>query len=690
MTRIVVSRALAIGATLQKVLVPWLLLFGRLWFGQSLFVHQIMTMATAHHALQSANPTLYVPSSVDAALHGIAPLLLAAGLLTRPTSLVLVILSEFHGLQGVGLYPEGAKLILLTWLVVFGPGALSLDALLRRGAGEIPLAPVRLVRNLYAWIGRYIPAGFLILVRIGAAAGLASAMLPVLQDGSGFPASGMAWLAALCACCIASGFMTRIFSGVAAAMIPLAGIAMSMDDRFAVLLIFLLLSAEGPGPFSLDALLIWIVSRLVPPEDDAISGDAPHIVVVGGGFGGVAVVQGLRHERCRITLIDRNNHHLFQPLLYQVATAALSAPQIATPIRSLFRNQPNVQVRLGEVTGVDVQAQEVVLGASRIRYDYLVLATGARHGYFGRDDWARSAPGLKSIPDAMSIRSRILRAFEEAENTGDEADRQACLTFVIVGGGPTGIELAGAIAELARHGLEQEYRSVDPSAARVILLQSGPRVLPAFPASLSEAAAQSLRALGVEVCLETKVTAVDASGVVAGDRYIPARTTLWAAGVTGSPAARWLGAPADASGRLIVGSDLSVPGLQNIYAIGDTALTLSWHGKPAPGLAPAAKQQGRYVARVITARIRRLRSPLPFQYRHLGSLATIGRQAAVADVGGIRISGAMAWWFWGAAHIAFLVGGRNRFAVILDWLWAYLTYRHSSRLITTTSSENDL
>jgi len=393
-------------------------------------------------------------------------------------------------------------------------------------------------------------------------------------------------------------------------------------------------------------------------------------------------VQALRNERCRITLIDQRNHHLFQPLLYQVATAALSPAEIATPIRSLFRGQHNVRVRLGQVTGVDTIAREVQLGNAREKFDYLVLATGAQHSYFGKDDWAPFAPGLKSIEDATAVRSRLLRAFEEAENTTDEIERAAWLTFVIVGGGPTGIELAGAIAELARHGMDQEYRSIDPTTARVILLQAGPRVLPAFPAPLSVAAERSLRTLGVEVRLETRVLGVDRNGVDAGGQRIPARTVLWAAGVAASPAAQWLRQTTDHSGRVAVADDLSVSDLPHIYAIGDTAYSLGWCGRPVPGLAPAAKQQGKHVARVIGAHLTGKHPPPPFRYRHFGSLATIGRQAAVAEIGGIRIWGAPAWWFWGAAHIAFLVGGRNRATVMLDWLWAYLTYRRSTRLIT--------
>ncbi len=383
-----------------------------------------------------------------------------------------------------------------------------------------------------------------------------------------------------------------------------------------------------------------------------------------------------------MTLIDQRNHYIFQPLLYQVATAALSPADIAIPIRRMMRGQGNVRVRLGEVTGVDTAARRVLLGKDRIPYDYLVLATGARHSYFGREDWAPYAPGLKNIEDATAMRSRLLRAFEQAETAETLAERVAWLTFVVVGGGPTGVELAGALAELAQTGLDQEFHAIDPATARVILVQSAPRVLPTFAAALSVQAERSLRNLGVEVRTNATVRDVDRYGVEIDGEHIPARTTLWAAGVAASPAARWLGRTGDTAGRVVVADDLSVPGLPGIFAIGDTAASRGWRGKTVPGLAPAAKQQGHYTARVISAAIRGGPAPAAFRYRHYGSLATIGRLAAVVELGRILLWGAPAWWFWGAAHIMVLVGGRNRAAVLLNWLWAYVTYRRSTQLIT--------
>jgi len=387
-----------------------------------------------------------------------------------------------------------------------------------------------------------------------------------------------------------------------------------------------------------------------------------------------------------VTLIDRHNYHLFQPLLYQVATTALAAGDIAMPIRSLLRDQANARVLLGEVTGVDTASRVVCLGARRLPYEYLVLATGATHSYFGKDEWAAFAPGLKRVEDANDMRSRLLLAFEQAEAAQDEAERAALLTFLIVGAGPTGVELAGAIAELTRFGMEKEFRHVDPAQARVILVQSGPRILPAFPEVLSARAAVALGKLGVEILTDSRVESIDADGVrVAGKRLI-ARNVFWAAGVVASPAAQWLAVERDGSGRVKVAPDLGVPGHPGVFAIGDTALSSAWNGQPVPGLGPAAKQGGHYAARVIRAHVAGRAAPRPFRYQHLGSLATIGRKAAVADFGVVRLSGALAWWLWGLVHVYFLAGIRNRISVMLDWAWAYFTFRSSTRLITRPSS----
>jgi len=446
-----------------------------------------------------------------------------------------------------------------------------------------------------------------------------------------------------------------------------------------------MLVIHGSGALSLDALIESQLRRFIPELDGrpgfALAG-LPRIVIVGAGFGGIACAVALRRVRASITIVDRANHHLFHPLLYQVATAALSPGDIAAPVRPLFRDAFNIRVLLGTVSGVDTTRRLVTVGAQHLPYDYLVLATGATHSYFGKEQWAGFAPGLKRIEDATEIRRRILTAFERAEATEDDAERDALLTFLIVGGGPTGVELAGAIAELARFGMDKEFRNFDPARARVILVQSAPRLLPAFPEALARQAQRALERLGVEVELGSRVEHIDAAGVGVSGRRIAARTVLWAAGVKASPAAAWLGASADASGRVQVAPDLSVPGLQGVFAIGDTAASNAWRGQGVPGLAPAAKQGGAYVGALIRARIEERATPGPFVYRHLGSLATIGRRAAVADFGFVRLWGAPAWWLWGLVHVSFLVGLRNRAATVLNWFWAYLTYGGGIRLIT--------
>jgi NADH:ubiquinone reductase (H+-translocating) len=417
-------------------------------------------------------------------------------------------------------------------------------------------------------------------------------------------------------------------------------------------------------------------------------GRRPRVVVVGAGFGGLACARALKHAPVEVVLIDRRNYHLFQPLLYQVATAALSPADIAWPIRAILADQANACVQLGRVTGVDTGAREVVVEETRrVAYDHLVLAAGARHAYFGREEWAAFAPGLKKIDDATLIRQRVLTAFERAEVAEDPAERERLLTFVVVGGGPTGVEMAGAIAELARHALARDFRAIDPTHARVVLVEAGPRLLAAFPERLSAEAKRALERLGVEVLLDARVTACNEGGVAVGGERLPAATVVWGAGVMASPAARWLGAEADRAGRVLVGPDLSVPGHPDVFAVGDTALCAGPGGRPVPGIAPAAKQMGRHVGKLIAARVTGAPGPGPFRYRHAGSLATIGRKAAVADLGRLTFSGFPAWLLWALAHIWFLIGWRNRVVVGLNWLWSYLTFERGARLITGASSE---
>ena len=411
--------------------------------------------------------------------------------------------------------------------------------------------------------------------------------------------------------------------------------------------------------------------------------DPHHVVIVGAGFGGLAAAQALAGAKVRITIVDPRNHHLFQPLLYQVATAALATSEIAWPIRFLMRRRPEVTTLLGAVAAVNARDYSITLDdGAAVGFDTLVLATGARHAYFGHDEWEPYAPGLKTLEDATAIRRRVLMSLELAEREEDAARRAALLTFAIVGGGPTGVELAGAIVELVYQNLVGEFRHIDTRRAKVVLIEAGPRVLPTFAPDLSAYAHRALERLGVEVRLGSAVTDCNSNGVMIGDEALAAGVVIWAAGVRASPAGTWLDADADRAGRMKVEADLTVPGHANIFAIGDTVTVNVWNGKPAPGIAPAAKQQGIYVARTIKRRLNGDATLRPFRYRHAGDLATIGRLAAVIDFGWLKLKGWVAWWVWGFAHIYFLIGLRNRLSVALSWLWIYLTGNRSACLIT--------
>lgn len=409
--------------------------------------------------------------------------------------------------------------------------------------------------------------------------------------------------------------------------------------------------------------------------------DQPHVLIVGAGFGGLYAAKALAGAPVRITVIDRRNHHLFQPLLYQVATAALSPGDIAHPIRAILSRQKNVRVLLAEAVSVDLPSRKVVLSDGESSYDYLIIATGVRHAYFGHNEWETKAPGLKSLEDALEMRRRILLAFEKAEREPDEKRRRELLTFIIIGGGPTGVELAGAIAEISRQVVARDFRAIDPREARVILVEAGPRILPSYPEDLSAKAEASLKSLGVEVWKGAPVTSIGDRELRIGEKTIAAGTTLWAAGVEASPLARSLGVKLDRAGRVLIERDLTIPGHPEAFVIGDLAALAGKDGKPLPGVCPVAIQQGRHVARSILKACRKL--PLePFEYIDRGSLATIGRAAAVADFGWAQFSGFFAWAAWLFVHIFFLIGFRNRFVVIFEWAWAYFTYQRSARLIT--------
>lgn len=662
--------------------------------------HWSATLAAATHDF----PVRFM-APVTAAYGGVSVelvggIFIAIGFMTRYAALALLILASIN-LVAYG--PTGSQLCcvaLFVWYAIQGAGSFSVDAVLRQGLADSALPVIPRIVRVSEWIRVYITPLYLALLRTWlAVALLETARLDFV--GSSAPRSTLSmWLPLDLAARIPIGtgwigILLLLGLGVrylGALLIAVVFTGAMMDprgtDTVYLLVLFALFIFHGGGGFSLDAAVRGFVNWRLPPltRDPRVLEGLPRVVIVGAGFAGVSCAAVLRRAAVSVTLIDRVNYHLFQPLLYQVATAALSPGDIATPVRQVFRDAYSVRVLLGTVTGIDARARLVTTRDNAIPYDYLVVATGATHSYFGKDAWAPYAPGLKSVEDALEIRRRILTAFERAEAAHDAHERAALLTFLIVGGGPTGVELAGAIAELARFGMAKEFRTFDPSDSRVILVQSAPRLLPAFPVSLSAIARRSLEKLGIEILLSSHVDAIDSEGVLVGERRIAARTVLWAAGVAASPAAKWLAADADSAGRIRVGPDFSVNGVPDVFAIGDTAAINGWNGQPVPGLAPAAKQAGTYIGRLIRAKIEGRSAPSDFKYRHLGSLATIGRKAAVVDFGAIKLWGAPAWWLWGIVHVGFLVGLRNRFSTMINWFWAYLTYGSGIRLITGHSA----
>ena len=414
----------------------------------------------------------------------------------------------------------------------------------------------------------------------------------------------------------------------------------------------------------------------------------PHVVIVGGGFGGLYAARALRHARIRLTIVDRRNHHVFQPLLYQVAMAALSPGDIASPIRWILRHQSNVEVLLAEVRGVDRQGQRLILADGELSYDYLIVASGATHAYFGHDEWQPVAPGLKTLEDALAIRSRVLLAFEHAERETDAQRREQLLTFVVIGGGPTGVEMAGALAEISRQSLARDFRHFDPSSAKVLLLEAGPAVLSTFPETLREAARADLARLGVQVRTGAAVTNVRPGHVEVGSEVIRAETIVWAAGVAASKLGATLGAPVDRAGRVMVERDLTLPGSSNVFVIGDLASLKGEDGKPLPGVAQVAIQMGKHAARNVMRGIEG-QPYRPFVYKNLGNMATIGRASAVADFGWLRLHGYLGWLAWLFVHILNLIGFRNRLVVLVQWAWSYFSYQRAIRLITGPAAQPD-
>lgn len=691
-------------ASARQALFPALDLLIRFVVAQALLRSAFVKLADWDVALTLATHEYPVPfmapataAVVGAGIELVGGALLMAGLMTRVAAFAIAALFAISQISYIALDTNLLTIAFMVWLVGQGAGPLSLDRLIRPGLLSLPLPTLT---RLIGWgdaLRRRHAASFLLGLRFWLAATLliGAGWMDAGDAALWIPVDSFQWLPRLIA--IAAALAMTFGAGTAIIALLLWTTAGGMQvmgmHPGATGLTYLwlaFLALRGPGRWSIDAMITDWVDRhiLFDRRVETASGEWPHVVVIGGGFGGLACVNKLKRLPVRITLIDRNNYHLFQPLLYQIATAALSPADIATPIRSLFREDGNVRVLLGDVDGIDRAGRRVHFGTEAVPFDYLVVATGASHSYFGNDKWRPFAPGLKRIGDAISVRSHVLRAFEAAEASTDRDIAARLMTFVVVGGGPTGVELAGSIAELARHGLHNEYRAIDPASARIILVQSAARLLPAFAPDLSGHAALALRALGVEVMLDARVTDIAADHVKIGDAMIMTSTVLWAAGVVASPAAKWLGVAADGAGRVIVEDDLSLADDPDIFVIGDTAASSAWNGRPVPGLAPAAKQAGSHVARVIRARLSGAAAIAPFAYRHQGSLATIGRKAAVADFGRIRLHGALAWWLWGVIHVGFLVGARNRAAVMVNWAWSYFTQQLGIRLITTDAASD--
>ncbi len=681
---------------------PYAELIIRLWIAKLFFffgIQQIMHWTATLQIVNDENPFPQLAPVISAYLSTganlVCAILLALGAMTRYASLPLLILAVITQFRFEPFDTQLFWIALFCWYVVHGAGPISLDHLLRRGLADsaIPLVPGAI--RFSQWLRSSGTPWYLAGLRLwlGAALVVAASAQARLSLGS-----GERWLPLDVAmrppmvAALAGGIALMIGAGTRyVALLLLLGLfAFSMvdprlSDSIYLLMLLAILAVHGGGVLAVDAQARRWGSRFfsISSSNQPASQNWPRVVIVGAGFGGLSCAQALKGANVGVTLIDQNNFHLFQPLLYQVATAALSPGDIAMATRQVFRDAPATRLLLSTVTGIDTEKRLVLTERRQVPYDYLVLATGATHSYFGKDEWARHAPGLKHVEDALEVRRRILTAFERAEESEDESEKSALLTFLIVGGGPTGVELAGAIAELARFGLNQDFRTFDPTKARIILVQAGPRLLPSFPESLSGIAQRALEKLGVEVRLECRVNHIDEQGVGVDAERIEARTILWAAGVAASPAAIWLKAPSDRAGRIVVGEDLRVPGMANVFAIGDTAASNAWNGQPVPGLAPAAKQGGAYVARQIRALINGGDPGPAFRYRHLGSLATIGRKAAVADFGAFKLWGAPAWWLWGVVHIGFMLGVRNRVATLLNWFWSYLKFGGGIRLITS-------
>ena len=650
-------------------------------------------------------------ATIGVAIELICPVLLALGLMTRLAALPLLILTAVAQTVYQPVNAQVFWIVILGYWVVMGANKDSLDHVLR-GLKDSALPLAKTLSRTFHFLTQHVAPFYVLFMRLWIAAVLYVAGHTVMES-MGFSEhlqflnyqpqlsalrmkNADFWVTFICgigAACIALGVATRVMTLASLLVLAMAthhinATAAQASEFVYWIMLLTILSFSGPGKYSLDHVIRLSLCKLFPQLDGNLQlnlESLPHVVIVGAGFGGIAAAKLLRTTACRVTLIDKHNYHLFQPLLYQVATASLSPSDIATPIRSLFRDQSNIRIMLGEVTGVDKAHRKVLMKDGSLDYDYLVLATGARHSYFGKDEWAAFAPGMKRVEDAIAVRAKLLKAFEAAENCDDPVMQQQLLAFIIVGGGPTGVELAGALAELAHKGMEGEFSRIDPACAKIYLVEAGPRLLAVMPEDISAYTKTALEKLGVTVMTNGRVENIDAEGVIVNSQCIYSLNVIWAAGVQSSPAAQWLGAEADRAGRVKVNKDFSVPDCERIYAIGDTVLAEVWNGKPMPGLAPAAKQSGMFVARHIRAHIEGAVPQKEFRYQHYGSLATIGRQAAVADFGAFRMKGVLAWWFWGVIHVLFLANLQNRISVMIEWFWAYVTFRRSTRLITETT-----
>ncbi len=682
---------------------PFFDLIVRFFIAQAIFRSGIVKLSDWDTALNLARfeyPVSWMAPETAAVvgvlIEIVAPVLLLFGLFARAAALSMALLLLISQIVYIPVDLNLWLIAILGWYVWHGAGGFSFDRALAGGLGQSALPLARPVMQFCRFLTMTAAPAWLLLVRLWLAAAILAGggVLDLSAFASWLPLSGFGGIHPV----LAIGLAVMLFTGF---LIPLVAVLLTLvistlavmglhpDLSLYPMLLFGLLFLFGSGFLAVDRLIQgWLEANILfDRKYEDVPAHWPHIVVVGAGFGGLACVNKLKNLPVRITLVDRHNYHLFQPLLYQIATAALSPADVATPIRGMFRNDGNVRVILGEVSAVDSAAQTLTYGRNSLDYDYLVLATGASHSYFGKDEWAPYAPGLKTIEDGVSVRAHVLRAFERAESSSDPERIKRLMTFVIVGAGPTGVELAGAIAELAHQGLKDEYRRIDPASARIILVQSGERILPAFPEDLSAHAASSLEHLGVEIQLKSRVTNITADHVEIGkDIEIATETVLWAAGVIASPAGQWLGAETDRAGRVAVDEHLRVSGYENVFAIGDTAGSSAWDGNPVPGLAPAAKQAGAHVASYIEKTLLNEREIAPFAYKHQGSLATIGRKSAVADFGFMKLHGAPAWWLWGAVHVGFLSGMRNRISVLVNWIWSYFTLQLGIRLITGKDS----